>query len=296
MRWIARTTTRIDLVSSPKTIELFRPSTWRDSVGEAVDSFVPKRVVSELKRMPGEDMFQDTLEYLENAYRSAGRSFGQEERAQMEHAVLCRFDLFRSYHGCRPLVFDSYFCDGLLPLTRERLTAIAFDLFEGSVPRVEIEILSRRSNLDLRLGHIFFTADQDELIQHCGHYLIYGPEALCCLWRDDHDRATPRFRESQERHRQRGVPTVFTCDVPIQLIPAEGLRDLVHTLVTNYFRLESLRPMPPNEWGRNWGYSINERLPAEYLRTHVHPAVIPDPLRGYSRYRNPQNRCPWCQP
>ena len=163
---------------SSKVVELFVPTTWRGGVSRAVRDFVPTPAIEHLKNVAGEDMFHDTLDYLADAYRAADDYFSTTKQAELTDAVLGQFDYFRSYHGCRPLAFEGYFSDGLQPLTRERLAEIAFTLFEGTIPRAEIDELSQTAKLSLRLGHVFFTADRDELISHCGHYLIYGPEAL----------------------------------------------------------------------------------------------------------------------
>lgn len=278
------------------TVELFSPQTWEVEVADVVAAIVPPRAVKHLKRVRGEDMFHDTLDYLEEAYSVAGDHLSDERRADLVDAVLARFAYFRSYHGCRPLSLESYTRDGLLPLTRPRLAELAYALFEGTVARCEIDRLSEQAKLGTREGHVYFVADGRELVARCGHYLIYGAEALCCLWRDQHERALPQFRESQERHRSRGIPTIFECDVPVAWIPPEGRRDLAHTLVTQYFQLQSRRPVMPAQWSRNWGYSIHRDLPVQFLRSHVHPATIPDPLRHFVPYRNPHTRCAWCPP
>jgi hypothetical protein len=260
----------------PRIIELFTPETWREEVGDAVRAVVPPRAIKHLKRVRGEDMFRDTLDYLTEAYSAAGECFGDEAHAGLIDRVLGNFESFRSYHGCRPLSLDSYFREGLQPLSRARLAAIAFDLFEGTVPRAEIDTLSQRANLNTRLGHIYFVADRDELLRHCGHYLIYGPEALCCLWRDEHDRATPRFRESQERHRSRGVSEWAHANIP-HLWPAGLRKDLCdpnshldtvcevwwlsHVVGADFNSAEHGVPIDPtNPVGKNFDWRV--RLPA----------------------------------
>lgn len=279
-----------------RTIELFVPESWRDGVGAAVIPTVPDRIMRRLREFPGEDMFHDTMEYLHDAYSAEGDRLTDKKSHALREAVLHRFDFFRSFHGCRPLSLEPYLREGLQPLTRQRLAAIAFALFEGTVPKAEIDELARRTKLNTREGHVYFTADKGELNRNCGHYLIYGPEALCCLWRDEHDRPTQRFLESQERHRTRGFPTVFTCDVPLGLVTGSYRRELADTLITQFFQLASDQPVASREWSRNWGYSIRQALPPENLRAHEHPAVIRDPLRHGVSFRNAQVSCDWCKP
>ncbi|OAM87306.1 hypothetical protein OH491_26840 [Termitidicoccus mucosus] len=283
------------MASPSRTIELFVPASWRDPVAAVLRAEVPPRVAEHLQQLPGEDMFHDTMEYLTEAYSATGDSLSEDRLHDLRESIIAAFSFFRSYHGCRPLSLGPYLRDGLLPLTRERLAAIAFDLFEGTVSRAEIDELARRAKLSTREGHVYFTADKGELIQSCGHYLIYGPESLCCLWRDQNDRPTPRFLESQARHRERGFPTVFTCDVPLHLVTDSYRRELADTLITQFFQLVSRQPVAPREWSRNWGYSIRQPLAPEFLRAHEHPATIPDPLR-YGTFRNRHTSCDWCKP
>lgn len=265
-------------------------------MAEAVGEVVPTAAVEYLKKFPGDDMFHDTLDYLAKAYRRAGDHFGDRERARLVEAVIRRFGYFRCYHGCRALSLEGYFLHGLQRLTRDRLAEIAFTLFEGTVSREEIAGLAKAANLKIRLGHVYFTADKQELVSQCGHYLIYGAEALCCLWRDKDGRALPRFLESQERHRTRGTPTIFECDVPMGWIPTSYRTELANTIVTQYFQLQSVKPIPAAQWNRNWGYSIRRDLPARYFRGHSHPEVIRDPLRHGINFLNPQRSCAWCAP
>ena len=220
-------------------------------------------------------MFADTMEYMEMASKHTGDRFGDDTHKNLIRAVITRFSYFRSYHGCRPFSLDSYYDKGLLPLTRKRLAHIAYEVFDKTIP---LEILLRRAqtaNLQNRLGNVYFTAEAEELVSECGHYLIYGSEALCCLWDDDNGRPTPHFDECQERHRSRGIPTVIECDVPIGWLSATFQRALANTLVTHYLQLESDQPVPIEHWSRNWGYSISRSLPSRYIRGHFHPATIP---------------------
>lgn len=279
-----------------RTIELFSPASWRDGIAEAVQASVPARVIEHLRQLPGDDMFKDTTEYLSEAYSATGDILSDEKQHDLREDVLARFEFFRSYHGCRPLSLESYLREGLQPLTRERLAEIAFALFDGTVSKMEIDELVHRTKLNTREGHVYFTADKDELIRGCGHYLIYGPESLSCLWRDEHDRPTKRFLESQDRHRTRGFPTIFTCDVPLRLVIDGYRRELADALITQFFQLESVKPVAPREWSRNWGYSIQQALPPEFLRTHEHPAIIRDPLRHGVIFRNAHVLCDWCKP
>lgn len=278
------------------TVELFRPESWQAEVAAAVREVVPSRAISFLKTFPGEQMYPDTMKYMEQAYKQAGDYFSSDIPERLIRAVTTRFACFRSYHGCRPFSLDSYFRDGLLVLTSERLAQIAYEVFDKTIPLEDLLRRAQTANLQTRLGNVYFTAEAEELVSECGRYLIYGSEALCCIWNDSTGRTLPQFEECRERYRSKGIPTVFECDVPIGWLPAAFRRELANTLVTRYLQLESEQPVPLEEWSRNWGHYISRDLPTRYIRGHFHPTVIPDPLRDMIPYHNPQTRCPWCTP
>jgi len=276
------------------TVELFRPESWQAEVAVSIKEVVPSRAISFLKTFPGEKMYPDTMCYMEQAYKHAGDHFSSDIPEKLIQAVTSRFAYFRSYHGCRPLSLDSYFRDGLLILTRERLAQIAYEIFDKTIPFEDILRRAQTADLQTRLGNVYFTAEAEELVSECGHYLIYGSEALNCLWDDGNGRTLPLFRECQERHRRKGIPTVFECDVPIAWLPVAFRRELANTLVTRHLQLKSEQPVPMESWSRNWGHYISRNLPARYIRSHFHPQVIPDPLRQMITYQNPHTRCAWC--
>lgn len=278
----------------PPTIELFQPGTWRRRVAAAVTAFFPQDTRDYLKSIPGDEMYADTLEYLEQAAAATGIVFGTSHRQELTASVLRPFQYFRSYHACRPISFDGYRRDGLLPLTRERLAELAHVAYDGLISLEELKRRAATADMQTRLGNVYFSAEAEELVSLCGHYLIYGSEALCCLWKDSAGQTDRQYWECKTRSSQRGIPTVFTCDVPVEWLPEEYREALASTLVTHYLQLRSDEPFPVSQWSRNWGYSIARDLPARYLRGHFHPTAIPDPLRSMSVYRNPHLNCSWC--
>jgi hypothetical protein len=277
------------------TVELFRPESWRSEVETAITSITPSNVIEYLKQVPGENMFADTMHYMERAYGHFGYIFGFEAKEKLIETVIKKFTYFRSYHGCRPFSIESYFRDGLRVLSRDRLARYAFELFEGTISYEDLILRAQKADLQTRLGNVYFTAEAEELVSECGHYLIYGGEALSCLWHDGNGGINHLFADCQARHREKGIPTVFECDVPIEWLPNAFRKELANTLVTYHLKLESEKPVPVNDWSRNWGHYISRDLPPRLIRSHFHPANIPDPLRLCITYKNSQTRCPMCK-
>lgn len=239
-------------------------------------------------------MYEDTMLYLENAYRSCGCAFNDSAIETLTEAVLEQFSLFRGYHGCRPKSLESYQRDGLVPLTRERLARNAYDVLDGAIPLSELERRARCADLETRIGRVYFCADADYLISHCGHYLLQGSEALNCLWDKSNPEDFQWFQECKQRSRSYGIPTVLVCDVPIDSMQPSHRNELGRTLLTFHLKLASRHPAPLKDWSRNWGYSIACNLPASHINRHFHPHTIPDPLCRPEVYRNPHTKCAWC--
>jgi hypothetical protein len=275
-------------------VELFRPRTWRAKVAAVARKSIPGEVLTRLKATPGEEMYEDTMEYLETAYRKSGHAFNSSTAETLVETILSRFSLFRGFHGCRPLSLKSYQRDGLVLLTRQRLAQYAYAVFDGDISLVELQRRADQADINTRLGRIHFCADSNELISQCGHYLIYGSEALTCLWQSRDPENSRRFHELQERSRSKGIPTVFICDVPIDSMEASSRTELGKTLLTFHLQLASDSPVRPEDWSRNWGYGITRDLPSTHIKSHFHPEQIPDPLRRPAFCHNPQTRCEWC--
>ena len=255
---------------------------------------IPGKVLARLKATPGAKMYEDTMDYMQTAYRKSGVRYDASTKEELIEAVLGKFTLIRGYHGCRPLSLESYLCDGLVLPTRKRLAQHAYAIFEGEISLAELERRADQADLTTRLGKIHFCADVDELIEECGHYLIYGPEAMNCLWEPGEPEFQRRFQESQERSRSKGIPTVLVCDVPVDWMEDCFRIELGRTLLTWHLQLASDAPTRPEDWDRNWAYAITRDLPAGNIKSHFHPERIPDPLRIPVVYCPPETRCAWC--
>lgn len=276
-------------------IELFRKATWRKQVAAAIRRTIPPKVVACLKSLPGEKMYEDTMRYMENAYDECGACFDAEARDCLTEAVLRPFGFVRGYHGCRPMSYETYRTDGLLALTRERLALMAFELFEGTLTLESLQRRAEWADLNTRLGYIYFCAYGDDLIEDCGHYTIYGAEALNCLWNCSDPKELCLFHESQRRARSKGIPTILICDIPLRWLSTGSRAELANAMVTWHLQLVSEKP-DDCERDRNWSWTLKRDLPASYIKGHIHPQRIRDPLNFQTLYENPHTECDGCKP
>lgn len=165
----------------------------------------------------------------------------------------------------------------------------AFDLFEGTIPRAELEASVAAADLDSRLGKIFFCTDPKNLIAEAGRYLAYGPESICC----DFGESGSRFYRARERQRRRGIPTMLECAVPLVLMSGDWQAEVACEIVTEYFRAGSSEPDPEAN-SRDFCIGIDAPLPARNILGHFHPAIIDDIHSPLEPYINLRTKCSAC--
>lgn len=270
-------------------IDLGDRASWEMEIAKVVQRHIPAEVIEAVRKIPAARMYDDTMAYLDNALLESGEGPVQWLLPKMQAAMSRSFSALRAYHACRPTSMASYHERGLVPLTREWLANEAYELFEGTISRAEIRRRVTKADLSIRKGHVWFATNPDELTEMAGHYLILGPECMNCLWHDDGE----RFEESQRRQRQRGIPTLFECAVPLAGIDREDKRNLTKLLVTQY--LKGLSETPETEdWAIEFGFSLRRALRPEHIVGHTHPVVIYDAHNHGVSYHNPVRTCPWC--
>lgn len=126
----------------------------------------------------------------------------------------------------------------------------------------------------LREGRVFFEANEPDLIEMCGHYLLYGGEYLIALAVHLGD-----GRDYKRMLLQIGRPTLFVCDVPLELMGGHMVREFAGNALEFIFEdlLEADYDPPAH---RGAGFCIRRPLPPEHIVGHYHPTRIKDPYRG----------------
>ncbi|AGA68903.1 hypothetical protein Desdi_1400 [Desulfitobacterium dichloroeliminans LMG P-21439] len=169
----------------------------------------------------------------------------------------------RGYHGCRVLNLDDYYENGIVPINKNETLRRALYLLKND--RIsENEIVKVFNSHWMRLTethkYVWFTLTKSELIDYCGHYLIYGSEFICGI------AAELRCQDSLKK----GIPTIFHCDIPIEKIPSGYLEDLNDRIKTGD--------------GYNCGFKVIGAISKDEVVKCEHPRKILDPLNGYMPY------------
>lgn len=105
------------------------------------------------------------------------------------------------------------------------LDELAFQIFgkkesvESAIKDLATKYPSYREHNE---GKVFFCLEQDDFVENCGHYLLYGSEYLGSIG----------FRIGAEYLlRKRGRATVIECDVPVADIPVANIKCLVGVIL-----------------------------------------------------------------
>lgn len=170
----------------------------------------------------------------------------------------------RGYHRCRPLNIDNYYDNGIVPINKEQALIQALYLLRDEwVDQDEIikVFISHWSNLEEVHKHVWLTLTRKELIDSCGHYLIYGSEFICGMAAE---------LGCQRNLRKKGTPTIFHCDVPIEKIPSDYLEDINKQVQIGD--------------GDNCGFKAIGMISKNDIIKCEHPSKILDPLNGFLPY------------
>lgn len=123
----------------------------------------------------------------------------------------------RVYHACRPTNINSYLENGIHDFTREDAYQIAKStLLQCGAEETEIERVFNESwgKSIHHFNRICVGISPEGLLNHSGHYLVYGSEFISGL---------AVKLSCQHRLKNIGVPTIFICDVEIDKISPDVL-------------------------------------------------------------------------
>lgn len=192
----------------------------------------------------------------------------------------------RTYHGCRTDDAGSYFRNGLLVHSRERLKAQA-EAFIDAHPelhymktRLDDAIAEVGNELDQ--GRAYVVVSDEALLAHSAHYLIHGSEWVMSLFHED----------GRSILRRIGAPTLIEIDLPLSVPHSSDRRGLAEDMLQEWTRLACN--------GQEWIAPINHSfflvrdIPRECVVGHSHPAKMTNPHDQMGLYHSPIVTCKHC--
>lgn len=193
-----------------------------------------------------------------------------------------------AYHGCRVSDASTFFEDGILVNNPASLAEQVREIVWSTS-----ELAHLCDNLEERLhgwdhanrdtGKIFLGLDDRELVEHAGHYCIYGSEwILAFLGFTGH----PTLR-------QIGIPTVIKVAMPLSAQTRSAREQLAEKLLQEWTRLNA-EQSDHVRW-IDFSFMLRQNIPSGWVTDHFHPKEIPDPLYQKIIRRNHLTVCPACK-
>lgn len=184
------------------------------------------------------------------------------------------------FHGCRPVNIEIYRQRGLLRSNTPAIDASAREIFlSGEFPELTSASVEQAiSKLGIRdHGRIFASLDRDNLLQYCGHYLIYGSERLCSIAADLNGN---RWRDYQQELKRFGKPTLLHVALPWEYVTDSDRDQLARKVSSRMAKIRRQRTLPDD----SFTFEFFDPLPGSAILHVEHPETIRDPLHNETPY------------
>lgn len=195
----------------------------------------------------------------------------------------------RAFHGCRPTNLQSYFRHGLrgqsAEIIEDHFRTIFADVPAAAVAQAVTEFRDRKH---AERGRFWVVLDENELVEHCGHYLIQGSEYLMALAASLCELAPPE--DYRLRLRSDGTPTIFELHIPTSHLPEHEVAALSRLVLMTWGAHAAAHPLGI---GHSPCLIVQRTLEPKYLVGHRHPKRIRDPHFGCD-FINERTECPHC--
>lgn len=252
---------------------------WRSDVMELLRPHVTESVIAAFRKKPPEYVVSDDLSWLDSIVERL-HGYETDMKSNLAERLHEKFDAIRGYHGARPTNIESYYMHGIKIMDPADVEQRARDVFlSGGFPELQPEDVERAIAgvpRNRREGRAYFEASKRELEGFCAHYMLYGSEfvtgvaaGLGC--------SSPDYRQALKTV---GTPTVFVCDVPLDMMSLGFLKDFAGSAIASIFEsiLEPEYRHPPV--GQGSGIEIHRSLAPEFIVGHYTPKRLRDPLVG----------------
>jgi hypothetical protein len=238
---------------------------WRKTVLLLLADLVDKNVLDELRKNQPRCFAADNLEWLDRAIKKVKGIAYSDICATLIDRFSNHYQFIRAFHGCRPESVESYKEHGLLPSDPALLNKLAFQLFPQKEKAVEAVIKDLEKCHECYEGKVYFCLQLEELVEDCGHYLLYGSEHLGAIG--------IRIGEPQVL-RQRGRATAIECNVPTVDISAAFKKCLIGQILKTIAVKYCLRLRTPKYI--DFGFFISRKLEPENIINFHFPTGIPN--------------------
>ncbi len=254
---------------------------WKNAVQTYAREFLHEGLITDLRESGVTNCWSDDMSWLPNSTIVES----------IEEAFCCYYSEVKCFHGARPSNVASYFESGLLGQNQdyleEEFCRIFSDVEERHLRQAVLELESRGLS---EKGKVYLVCDDRDLVEECGHYLIQGSEYIMAL------AATLARRSSASedyrlRLRKIGIPTIFEVNLPVSMIPALQLNELIRCIIASWC---SGQLASEDEYDYEMNFAIHNDIGAKHIVGHYHPNRIRDPHIELEWYTPAQISCEVC--
>lgn len=267
------------------TVEGCVPLIWEDAenwTGE-LERLAPvvcnPSIIERLLRNPPELITEDDLGWL-GCLMPDHLRYTDDLRYEVFARLRSSFTHFSAYHGCRPLDLRSYQEAGITPLdtaaAHESLVRRACGVSASAPTEGQVRSACARANVTNEEGRVFFEANGRFLVDHCGHYLLYGSEYAVHILRSISDGS-----DYAQLLKLQGQPTLLKCYVPLDWLPEWAQAELASNLIARYFNMKLDPGYVDPRRDDAFGFAIFRTLPPELIVEISHPENIRDRIVPY---------------
>ena len=253
-----------------------RSDTWLPIVAELMQDIISQQTIESLIANPPKYIVADDLSWLsKHIPKSLLGDFRIEDILTFRFRE--RFHAIRTCHATRTNDVDEFYRRGICRLDEavavQKLRELLVSESRPTLDENRFQEALDDVGFDLRSGRVYFSANENMIIEYCAHYLLYGGEHAQAV----STRVWPRYA-ALEHLKTIGQPTLFICDVPLSLIGDGGLTPYAATALS-WFLGEKLSDPIVGDYGEE-ALCIHADLPPDAILGHYHPKRVRDPLNG----------------
>jgi len=249
---------------------------WREEIWTLIEDFADARVRRAFLKNPPTYVVSDDLRWLDRIIAEA-RDIEIDSKAELADRLRKRFRALRCVHGTRTAELESFYGDGLKPMVPEMIHDQARAIYlSGDFPElaeIDLQRAIAQVGTNVRGGRLYFECNEKMLRRYAGHYMLYGSEYLVAIARN-----LPGLQDYANVLKTRGTPTLFVCDVPLDLVDHSVLMEFSGYALQCVFQelLEGEDFAPDPMLGA--GFCIWKVLQPEHIVGHCHPEISYDPI------------------